>query len=115
MDPVKKTVQSYNKFAKNYVESTFDTILQYQLTQFTSFIKGKKVLDAGAGSGRDSLYLKEEGFTVSAIDLSPEIVKEAKKKTKVNVKEMDIRKLDFKDKFNFSFHIISKYGLTCKE
>ena len=98
MDPVKKTAQSYNKFAKNYVESTFDTILQYQLTQFTSFLKGKKVLDAGAGSGRDSLYLKEEGFTVSAIDLSPEIVKEAKKKTKVNVKEMDLRKLDFKDK-----------------
>ena len=50
MDPVKKTVQSYNKFAKNYVESTFDIILQYQLTQFTSFLKGKKVLDAGAGS-----------------------------------------------------------------
>ena len=98
MDPVKKTVQSYNKFAKNYVDSTFDTILQYQLTQFTSFLKGKKVLDAGAGSGRDSLYLKEEGLTVSAIDISPEIVKEAKKKTKVNIKEMDIRKLDFKDK-----------------
>ena len=98
MDPVKKTVHSYNKFAKNYVESTFDTILQYQLTQFTSFLKGKKVLDAGAGSGRDSLYLKEEGLTVSAIDISPEIVKEAKKKTKVNIKEMDIRKLDFKDK-----------------
>lgn len=98
MDPVKKTLQSYNKFAKNYVESTFDTILQYQLTQFTSFLKGKKVLDAGAGSGRDSLYLKEEGLTISAIDISPEIVKEAKKKTKVNVKEMDLSKLDFKDK-----------------
>ena len=98
MDLVKKTVQSYNKFAKNYVESTFDTILQYQLTQFTSFLKGKKVLDAGAGSGRDSLYLKEEGLTVSAIDISPEIAKEAKKKTKVNVKEMNLMKLEFKDK-----------------
>ena len=98
MDPVKKTIQSYNKFAKNYVDSTFDTILQYQLTQFTSFLKGGKVLDAGAGSGRDSIYLKEEGFTVSAIDISSEIAKEAKKKTKVNIKEMDLRKLDFKDK-----------------
>ena len=98
MDLVKKTVQSYNQFAKNYVESTFETILQYQLTQFTSFLKGKKVLDVGAGSGRDSLYLKEEGFIVSAIDLSSEITKEAKKKTKVNMKEMDLRKLNFKDK-----------------
>ena len=98
MDPVKKTIQSYDKFAKNYVDSTFDTILQYQLTQFTSFLKGKKILDAGAGSGRDSLYLKEEDLNVISIDISLEIAKEAKKKTKVNVKEMDIRKLDFKDK-----------------
>ena len=53
MDPVKKTVQSYNKFAKNYVDSTFDTILQYQLTQFTSFLKGKKILVCGVSYRQD--------------------------------------------------------------
>ncbi len=97
MDPIKKTTESYNKFAKNYVEYSFDTILQYQLTQFLSFLKGKKVLDVGAGSGRDVQYLKEEGLTVTGIELSPEVIKETKKKTKLTIKEMDMRKLDFKD------------------
>ncbi|MBC8444093.1 class I SAM-dependent methyltransferase [Candidatus Woesearchaeota archaeon] len=97
MDPIKKTIESYNKFAKNYVEYTFDTILQYQLTQFISFLKGKKILDVGAGSGRDAQYLKEEGLKVTGIELSPEVIKEAKRKTRLSFKEMDMRKLDFKD------------------
>ena len=97
MDPIKKTIESYNKFAKNYVEYTFDTILQYQLTQFISFLKGKKVLDVGAGSGRDAQYLKEEGLKVTGIELSSEVIKEAKRKTRLSFKEMDMRNMDFKD------------------
>ena len=95
----KKTIKAYDEYASQYVENSFDTILQYQLTQFSSFLRGKKILDVGAGSGRDSSYLKDEGYTVSSIDISEGIISSAKKKTKVNIKKMDMLKLDFKDNF----------------
>ena len=98
-DPVKVTVDAYNKHAGLYADYTFPLISQYQLTRFVVLLPEGKgpVLDAGSGSGRDVAYLKEEGIDAVGIDLSKELIKYAKKRVKAVFKERDIRETGFKD------------------
>lgn len=43
--------------------------------------EGGHIVDAGCGSGRDSLYFAEQGFSVSAFDASPALVELAHRHT----------------------------------
>ena len=59
-----------------------------------------EALDIGAGEGRNSLFLAEQGFKVTAIDIIPEgliKLKELAKKLhlKVTTKVKDVRKFEF--------------------
>lgn len=94
-----ETIKNYDEIATSYAEYTFDRILQYQLTQFTSYIAKKaKILDIGSGCGRDVHYLMEEGHDVIGIDLSKNLVKEAKKRVPTGrFIHMDMLELDFDD------------------
>ena len=54
-----------------------------ELKEFASMVKkanGSKVLDLGCGSGFQSKQLSDEGLEVVGFDLSPRMVKEAKKR-----------------------------------
>jgi len=97
-DVLKQAVQTYNKIAKIYSDYTYNKIQQYQLTKFISMLPGKRVLDAGAGSGRDVEYFLNEGYDAIGIDISEGMLKEAKKRVpkKSVFKKMDFRKLKFK-------------------
>lgn len=69
-----------------------------QLFTLIGDIKGKKVLDIGCGSGRLISELKLFGATVTACDISPEMVKRTKKKfPTLEVVEGDMENLPFKD------------------
>ncbi len=52
-----------------------------------------RVLDIGAGSGLHSLCLQERGFTVSAIDLSPQAVDIMNERGVLDVRQEDILQL----------------------
>jgi SAM-dependent methyltransferase len=52
------------------------------------------LLELGAGVGKDSLYFQDQGLTVTATDLSPEMVKLCKEKH-LNASVMDFMQLDF--------------------
>lgn len=54
----------------------------------------QSVLEIGAGPGRDSLYFKEPGFDITAVDLSEEMVRLCTQKG-LNAKVMDFYHLDF--------------------
>lgn len=62
----------------------------------------KKILEIGCGNGRDSLFLAQNGFNVTGIDLSREAIRLARKNSKtskirgkVSFKQADAEKLPF--------------------
>ena len=56
-DKIKEAVKVYNKIASIYSEHNFPKLMQFQLTKFQSFLKGKRILDAGCGTGKFAIYL----------------------------------------------------------
>ena len=66
----------------------------YEAAIITRYIDGR-VLDIGAGAGRHSLFLQDEGFEVHAIDISPSAVALMKTRGVKNVYLMNLNSLDF--------------------
>lgn len=72
-----QTIDTYNKMAKEYDDSTidfWDIFPRTIIDKFISLAKGK-VLDAGSGPGRDGLLLKEKGLEIVCLDASEAMVK----------------------------------------
>ena len=70
------------------------------LAKFLPHIPKGKALDIGAGEGRNSIFLAENGFKVTAIDLVPEGLKKlvsfAKRyHLKISTKVIDVRRFKF--------------------
>lgn len=104
MSEIKKQIQqaleTYGKFAKVYADYTFTKLPQFHLNKFISLLKGKRILDAGCGAGRDVQYFMDEGFTAIGIDNSLKLLSEAKSRVKGSFMHMDFRNLEF-DRNNF--------------
>ena len=98
-DIIKKTIETYNQIAKIYADYTFNRLFQYHLNEFISLIpKDAKILDIGCGSGRDVQYFLDYNLNPIGIDISHEMINEAK--TRVpngDFKKMDMRNLKFKE------------------
>lgn len=70
------------------------------LIKFLPLIPKGKVLEIGAGEGRNSLFLASQGFDVEATDISEEGLKRCAKIAKkhhlpITIKVMDVRKARF--------------------
>ena len=66
----------YARYAHEYDEREkfWDSFEKKALKPYIDEAKGKKVLDAGAGTGRVSLRLHKTGAEVTALDISPEML-----------------------------------------
>ncbi len=82
MKMVLNSKQGYDLYANFYDKrlAFLDSFEQFQFIPNLGDLKNKKVLDVGAGTGRLSLRLAEKGADVTALDVSPEILKILKKK-----------------------------------
>ncbi len=85
MDPISRTIRSYDDIAEEYCEKTIkngDRELQEKMLDKTiSYLpKGARIIDLGCGDGRDTDHLKRKGFDVVGIDLSRSMVNLARKK-----------------------------------
>ena len=71
-----KTLNYYNQHAQTFSDSTLNVDMSALYAEFLPLIpKHSHILDAGCGSARDAMYFKQQGFTVSAFDASPELAK----------------------------------------
>jgi len=95
------SVEYYNKNAEAFVARTVKCDISYAYAKFLPhLVQGATLLDAGCGSGRDSLYFKEQGFQVTAFDASIEMVKASSKLSGIPALHMCFQELEFKEKFD---------------
>lgn len=68
------TLKYYNENAKKYYEQTKNGDMTELYNRFMALLPDKAyILDFGCGSGRDSKYFLEKGYTVKAIDGSEKL------------------------------------------
>jgi len=69
-----ETIEFYNRNAESFINGTLHADMSDTRKRFLGYVKpGGKILDAGCGSGRDSLAFLNEGYQVDAFDASEEI------------------------------------------
>lgn len=87
INPLKMTKQDYNKLYRNYEDlreiGEYDPIMrEFERTKIilSKIPKRSKVLDIGCNSGGMGLYIKNVGCDVYGVDISKNLVSEAKRK-----------------------------------
>jgi len=106
--------ESYNRMAATREKTEADAFKIAERQHFLEVLEKQhdcpdqlKLLEIGAGTGKDSRFFQERGLDVVCTDLSPEMVALCRSKG-LNAHEMDFLHLDFP---NASFDAI--YALNC--
>lgn len=95
------SIEYYNKNAEEFYNATASADMSETCNKFLKYIApGGKILDAGCGSGRDSLYFIKHGYKVVSIDASEEMVRLSSKLTGQQTLLMKFEDVDFKDEFD---------------
>ncbi len=96
-----KTLNYYNQNAQSFSDSTLHVDMSALYAEFLPLIpKHGHILDAGCGSARDAMYFKQQGFTVSAFDASPELAKLASNYLQQAVEVKTFQQLNCTNKYN---------------
>ncbi len=78
MDNYDKTKEDYNKGVEWHFQKTFSYDWSKQVEKFVKILKGKKVLDAGCGVGRDTNLFLKNNIDIEGIDYSEEAIKKCR-------------------------------------
>ena len=88
------TIKFYYENAKQFVENTANVEFHHMQNRFLDKLQtGAYILDFGCGSGRDTKYFLEQGYSVDAIDGSEELCKLASEFAGIKVKHMYFQEL----------------------
>lgn len=83
------TIKYYNTNTYSFIESTQSVQMTEAWNRFTSKLAPSSlILDFGCGSGRDTKYFLEKGYSVEATDGSSELCTAASKFTGITVKQV---------------------------
>lgn len=97
----KTTLDYYNANAHNFVQGTVRVDFHITQDKFLALLpKGAAILDFGCGSGRDTKYFLERGFTVDATDGSMELCRLASEYAGITVKQMLFQELATVEKYD---------------
>lgn len=95
------TLSWYRENAIQYAEETRNSLVLDALWEFLSRMKeGGAILDYGSGSGRDSAYFLDKGFSVDSLDGSAEMKAQAERLFGIKVKLASFLSLEEKDKYD---------------
>ena len=95
------TTGYYDRHAAEFCENTFTVDVSTLYIPFLREIpNGGVILDAGCGSGRDSLAFLRRGYRVVSIDASREMVAAATKHTGQQALLLAFDEIDFTDEFD---------------
>ena len=96
-----KTIDYYDKNAESFTRGTVDIEFSDMQDSFLSLLREKtSILDFGCGSGRDTLYFRQKGYCVTALDGSATLCKLAEEKTGMPVIHMDFNDFDECDRYD---------------
>ncbi|WP_193049397.1 class I SAM-dependent methyltransferase [Pseudoalteromonas undina] len=96
-----KTLNYYNQNAQSFSDSTLHVDMSALYAEFLPLIpKHGHILDAGCGSARDAMYFKQQDFTVSAFDASPELAKLASNYLQQAVEVKTFQQLNCTNKYD---------------
>ena len=74
-----ETIRYYDNNAQAFIDGTSTADMKYLLDKFAARLSvGASILDLGCGSGRDSVWFINQGFDVTAIDASVEMIRHCK-------------------------------------
>ena len=95
------TLSWYRENAIQYAEETRNFLVLDALWEFLSRMKeGGTILDYGSGSGRDSAYFLDKGFSVDSLDGSAEMKAQAERLFGIKVKLASFLSLEEKEKYD---------------
>ena len=110
--------KTYDKYALERESRDMEDWKTKERARFLTVLQNenkKKVLEIGAGTGRDSKFFQDEGFEVACIDLSPAMIELCRRKG-LTAHVMDMTKIDLPDNsFDAVYSMNSLLHLTKEE
>jgi len=95
------SIEFYNKNAEEFYNGTVNADMSATCDKFLQYIKpGGQILDAGCGSGRDSLYFLNRGYKVVSMDASEKMVEVSSLLTGQKTLLMKFEEIDFQNQFD---------------
>ena len=95
------TLTYYNQNALAFISHTQTISFQDTQERFLCQLRpGARILDFGCGSGRDTRYFLQQGYSVDAIDGSEELCRLASQYTGIPVRQMLFQDLDCRDTYD---------------
>lgn len=92
------TIDYYNQNAFEFFSRTVDIDIGSLYKRFIHYVLSNgSILDAGCGSGRDTLYFKNNGYQVSAFDASAELASLASRLTGLPVQVERFQNINFEN------------------
>lgn len=110
------TLKYYNINAVDFFYDTVYADMSPIYDRFLKFVKpSSHICDLGCGSGRDSKYFRSRGYTVTAIDGSPEMCKLAEQYLNDKVYCIKFNEFDFINEFDAIWACSSLLHVSYKE
>lgn len=98
---MRTTLEYYDRNAEKFVEGTVSVDFSDTQTRFIEKLApGACILDFGCGSGRDTKYFLDKGYSVVATDGSEELCRLASQYLGIQVQQMYFQDLNEKNKFD---------------
>ncbi len=95
------TQRYYEENADTFIQETLEKEMNLQYALFEKYLHtGAHILDAGCGSGRDTLYFKNSSYKVTAFDRSKKMCDFASRLLGQEVLNLSFETLDFKESFD---------------